>query len=189
MTVAKLLQGEKVRLATLTLTDLPKLVKWYQYSDFLRLLDARPAAPQTEEILAKWLEERQQATDGFLFGVRLQETDELVGWVEFEGILWTHQVSWICIGIGEQQHWGKGYGLEAMQLALQFAFAELNLYRVQLTTFSYNQRAIALYEKLGFHREGIYREFLQRDGQRYDMYLYGLLRPEWEWQQNSKTGK
>lgn len=46
--------------------------------------------------------------------------------------------------------------------------------------FSYNERAIALYEKLGFQREGIYREFLQRHGKRFDMYLYGILRREWQ---------
>ena len=51
---------------------------------------------------------------------------------------------------------------------------------MQLTVFAYNERAIALYEKLGFVREGVYREFLARDGVRYDMYLYGLLRREWE---------
>ncbi len=51
---------------------------------------------------------------------------------------------------------------------------------MQLTVFSYNTRAIALYEKLGFQREGVYREFIQRDGARYDMYLYGLLRCEWK---------
>ena len=56
----------------------------------------------------------------------------------------------------------------------------MNLHRVQLTVFAYNERALALYERLGFQREGVYREFIQRDGVRYDMYLYGLLRREWE---------
>ncbi len=51
---------------------------------------------------------------------------------------------------------------------------------VCLTVFSYNENATALYERLGFTREGSYREHLERDGRRYDMYLYGLLRPEWE---------
>jgi RimJ/RimL family protein N-acetyltransferase len=51
---------------------------------------------------------------------------------------------------------------------------------VQLTVFSYNLRAIALYEKIGFKREGVYRECLHRDGRRHDMILYGILRPEWE---------
>jgi len=77
-------------------------------------------------------------------------------------------------------HQGKGYGKEGMQLALQFAFHEINLHRVQLYVFSYNIRAINLYEKLGFKREGIQREFLQRDGERHDFYLYGMLRHEWD---------
>ena len=38
---------------------------------------------------------------------------------------------------------------------------------------------IALVESLGFQREGTFREFIHRDGQRYDMLLYGLLRREW----------
>ncbi len=67
-----------------------------------------------------------------------------------------------------------------MRLLLTFAFDELNLHRVQLTVFSYNRPAIALYEKLGFQREGTFREFLQRDGRRHDMFLYGLLRREWQ---------
>jgi RimJ/RimL family protein N-acetyltransferase len=62
---------------------------------------------------------------------------------------------------------------------LNYAFSELNMHRIQLTVFSYNERAIALYERLGFRREGTHREQILRDGKRYDMYLYGLLRREW----------
>jgi RimJ/RimL family protein N-acetyltransferase len=72
-----------------------------------------------------------------------------------------------------------------MIVGLRFAFHELNLFRVCLTVFSYNAAAIALYEQLGFTREGTYREHIERDGQRYDMVLYGLLRPEWEKMQGS----
>jgi RimJ/RimL family protein N-acetyltransferase len=56
----------------------------------------------------------------------------------------------------------------------------MNLHRLQLTVLDYNARAIAMYERLGFQREGTYRELGLRDGRRYDMHLYGLLRPEWE---------
>jgi RimJ/RimL family protein N-acetyltransferase len=66
-----------------------------------------------------------------------------------------------------------------MALALDFAFRELNLHRVFLTVFSYNTAAMAMYEKLGFVHEGTHREHLQRDGQRFDMVLYGMLRREW----------
>ena len=69
---------------------------------------------------------------------------------------------------------------EALRLMLRFAFHELNLHRLQLTVFAYNEAAIRLYERLGFQREGAFREYLLRDGKRYDMLLYGLLAREWE---------
>ena len=73
-----------------------------------------------------------------------------------------------------------GYGKEAFKLTIEFGFEELNFHRIYLTVLEYNEPAIKLYEKLGFKREGVYREFIHRDGKRYDMYLYGILRPEWE---------
>ena len=180
MILSTLLCGNRVRLTALTQSDLPTVVQWHQNPEFLRLFDAFPAYPKTETALAQWLEDTHKATDAFLFAVRSLDSDDLIGYVELDKILWTHQVSGVSIAIGEAKHRGKGYGYEVMQLVLQFAFDELNLHRIQLTVFSYNERAIALYEKLGFHREGVYREHLQRDGRRYDMYLYGLLRSEWK---------
>ncbi len=180
MTPSTLLRGSRVRLTALTQDDLPTVAEWHQNAEFLQLFDALPAYPKTETSLAQRFDDTDKATDAFLFAIHPLDSDTPIGYVELDGILWTHRVSGVSIAIGEAKHWGKGYGYEAMQLMLQFAFEELNLHRVQLTVFSYNQRAIALYEKLGFQREGVYREHLQRDRKRYDMYLYGLLRSEWE---------
>lgn len=186
-----LLLGSNVRLSGCTTADLPTIARWQQDDAFLRLYDARPAHPRSESALHEWLLESTKATDAFLFGIRLTGRPDptrtrpapaintLIGIIELDGILWTHRVAWLSIAIGEAAYRGQGYGYEALQLALAFAFHELNLHRVQLTVFSYNQPAIALYEKLGFQREGVYREMLQRDGRRYDMILYGLLAHEW----------
>jgi len=64
-------------------------------------------------------------------------------------------------------------------MILRYAFDELNLHKVQLTVFGYNERAAAVYRKVGFHQEGAMREFLRRDGQRYDMIMMGILEREW----------
>lgn len=177
---SSLLHGNRVWLAALSRDDAAVIARWDADSEFVRFLDSSPAYPRNEDQVTRWIENEQKSRDNFLFGIRLVETDDLIGWVELDGIVWTHQTSYIGIGIGNRTFWGQGYGAEAMNLSLQFAFHELNLHRVQLTVFSYNLRAIALYEKLGFQREGTYREHLQRDGQRYDMLLYGILRREWE---------
>ena len=174
-----LLRGTRVRLTALTPDDLPTIAGWYENAEFLRLYDARPALPKAEAELSRWLEELQKAQDSFTFAIQTLESDHLVGITELDGILWAHGVCGMSIAIGDRANWGKGYGYEAAQLALAFAFDELNLHRVQATVFCYNERSIALFEKLGFRREGVYREFLQRDGERHDMLLYGLLEREW----------
>ena len=174
-----LLHGPRVRLTAVTLDDLATIARWNQDASFARLFEASPAAPKAPSALEPWLEAYSRSNTGYLFGVRPLDGDELLGFVELNDIFWPHRHTWVSIAIGDAANQGQGYGTEALGLALQFAFQELNLHRVQLTVFSYNQRAIALYEKLGFRREGIFREHLERDGTRFDMYLYGILRPEW----------
>lgn len=180
MIAPNLLRGEKVRLTAVSSNDMPTITRWWSDPDFLRLYNTDPAIPRNEDQLSRRFDLSQTSPDVFLFAIRLLDDDELIGLLEFDGIAWSHRTTFVSIGVGELRHRGRGYGREAMAIGLNFAFNELNLHRVCLTVFSYNNSAIALYEALGFVREGVYREHVDRDGQRYDMYLYGLLRPEWK---------
>jgi len=179
MTLPNLLRGSRVRLAALTPDDLPVIARWYEDAEFMRLYDARAAVPKTKAELDQWLEDLHKSKEIVGFAIRPVDRDDLIGTLELDDILWPHGVCGLAIAIGDRANWGKGYGYEAAQLALAFAFDELNMHRVQVTVFTYNERSLALFEKLGFQREGVYREFLRRDGQRYDMILYGILDREW----------
>ncbi len=179
MIAPNLLRGENVRLTAVTSNDMPVITRWWSDPDFLRLYNAAPAVPLNEDQLSRRFELSQTNPDTILFAVRPLDDNELIGLLEFDGIVWAHRTTFVSIGIGEARHRNHGYGREAMQVGLNFIFNEVNLHRVCLTVFSYNTAAIALYEALGFVREGVYREHLERDGRRHDMILYGLLRPEW----------
>lgn len=176
---SNLLRGERVWLSALSRADAAVVARWENDSEYLRLMDSSPARPRSEDEIVRWLDGANRSQQEFTFGIRLVQTDDLIGWVQLDGIEWAHRTSAVGIGIGSRNHWDNGYGTEAMTLLLNFAFYELNLHRVFLTAFSYNPRAIHLYEKLGFQLEGRHREHLQRDGQRHDMLLYGLLSREW----------
>ncbi len=180
MIAPNLLRGEKVRLTAVTPSDMSTITRWWSDADFLRLYSTTPAVPLNEDQLSRRFELSQTSATVFLFAVRPLDDDELLGLLEMDGVDWSNGTTFISIGIGEARHRGRGYGQEAIQLALNFAFNELNLHRVCLTVFAYNTAAVALYERLGFVREGVYREHVHRDGQRYDMILYGLLRHEWD---------
>jgi RimJ/RimL family protein N-acetyltransferase len=180
MNGANMFYGERVRLTALRPDDAQTMARWYEDGEFARLFDASPAYPKTERTITKWFDETERDQNSYAFAVRLLYSDDLIGYVDVDDIQWSHRCGWIAIGIGSPTHRGKGFGTEAMRLTLRFVFQELNLHRLQLTVFSYNEAAIRLYERLGFQREGAFREYLLRDGQRYDMLIYGLLAREWE---------
>jgi RimJ/RimL family protein N-acetyltransferase len=176
----ELLHGTKVRLTALSKDDAATISTWFGDVGYLRLQDTNMARPQSPAQIEADLEELEKTPNAIIFAIRTVADGALIGTVGFHEIEWANGSAWLAMGIGERQAWGQGYGTEALHLALQYGFDELNLHRVTLTVIAYNARAIALYERAGFQREGVFREFGRRDGQRYDMYLYGLLRPEWE---------
>ena len=93
---------------------------------------------------------------------------------------WPHGDALLGIGIGDRADWSKGYGSEALRLALRYAFTELNLHRVSLTVLEGNARAIRAYEKAGFVLEGQSREYSRYDGQWLGEVFMGILREDWK---------
>ncbi len=154
---------------------------WNADSEFLRLLDAKPANQLSARKITEWIQQDQEKEPQpfTLFAIRTIEGEHLIGWMDLEGTLFPHGEAFVGIGIGDRDYWGKGYGTDAMRVILRYAFQELNLRRVALDTFEYNPRAIRSYEKAGFVQEGAVREYLYREGKRWDLIFMGILREEW----------
>lgn len=180
MLLKDLLKGENLYLTSFKEEDLSIFESWYNNIAFLRSYDMVAAFPVSQIELKDMLKDIRQAHDRYIFAVRSKVDNRLIGVTGFENILWNNGTAVIYIGIGDTLSRGKGFGSEALALTMEFGFEELNLHRIQLNVLSYNEPAIRLYEKLGFKREGTYREFIHRDSKRYDMYLYGILRSEWK---------
>jgi RimJ/RimL family protein N-acetyltransferase len=181
------LQGELVRLvAPEPERDAGLLAKWSRDAEYLRLLDSDPARQWSVKKYKEWIEKDldKERSDDFFFLIQALTDDadkdwRPIGFVGLGGIRWTHGDAWVGIGIGEREYWGRGCGTEAMRMTLRFAFDELNLHRVSLTVFEYNLRAIRSYEKAGFRVEGKLRQFMRRDGRRWDLMFMGILKKEW----------
>lgn len=108
-----------------------------------------------------------------------KETGSPIGITSLITIDYKNRNAECIIDIGEKEYWGKGYGQEALRLLLNYAFLEMNLHRVSLRVFSFNEKAIKLYEKLGFKHEGLSRQALFREGAWHDIVHMGLLQSEY----------
>lgn len=74
-----------------------------------------------------------------------------------------------------RRFWGGGYAQEAMHAVISHAALALRLRRLSARTHLGNLRSIALLERLGFSREGVLRGYVERDGERRDCLVMGLL--------------
>lgn len=180
MSVKNLLKGRKVKLTAFMDDDIEQFEKWYNDTYFLRFYDMLIAYPREKNELKAMIDSIRKTDKEYIFAIRTIQDNKFIGVTGFENILWNNGTGVIYIGIGKQEYRGRGYAKEALYLTMEFGFEELNLNRIQLNVIEYNKSAIGLYEKLGFKKEGTYREFIHRDGVKYDMYLYGILRNEWD---------
>jgi len=70
---------------------------------------------------------------------------------------------------------GKGYGRQALQWIKHYCFEELGFHRLWFDVFTFNRRAIHLYESEGFIREGTLRDALLVAGHYRSLHLYSML--------------
>jgi putative acetyltransferase len=83
------------------------------------------------------------------------------------------------LGMAVRDDWqGKGVGRALLAAALDLADNWLNLQRIELTVYTDNEAAIALYKKVGFAIEGTHRMYAFRAGEYVDAYAMARLRGE-----------
>ena len=82
--------------------------------------------------------------------------------------------------IGDPRARGNGIGTEVLRRLVAICFGELDLHRVSLAVFDFDEQAIRCYEKVGFRREGLICEARRVAGRYWSYYEMGILRQEWE---------
>jgi len=94
------------------------------------------------------------------------------------------------IGMGVHDEWqGKGVGTELLRAGVDLADKWLNLTRLELEVYVDNEPAIRLYERFGFEREGVLRQYAFRDGVYVDAYAMARLRGYLEKPAAGPTGR
>jgi putative acetyltransferase len=85
----------------------------------------------------------------------------------------------MAIGMAVHSAWqGKGVGSALMRALCSLADGWLNVTRLELTVFTDNERALALYRKFGFEIEGTHRAYALRAGRYVDTYTMARIRPK-----------
>jgi RimJ/RimL family protein N-acetyltransferase len=181
----RFLIGEKVYLRPIGLDDTDLYFRMLFHPDVRRLTGTQ--ANFTREQIHRYIEGKSQDTSTVLLLIARKDTDEVIGDVALQDIHRNNRSANIRIAIIGEENQGKGYGSEALRLMLDYGFGICNLHRIELNVFSYNERAIHVYEKLGFQREGVQRDALYYDHRYHDSIIMSMLEDEYRAKYKNQT--
>jgi len=181
-----LAEGSIVVLRPLERTDLnERYLSWLNDPEVMRYTETG-TFPLTAEDLENYYRSVSGSKNDVILAVADKKSKRHIGNVKLGPIHWIHRSATFGILIGEREFWGKGAGLEATRLMVEYGFYRLNLRRIDLGVFAHHEAAVRCYEKAGFKVEGRMREDLFQGGEYKDRLWMGLLRSEYK---PHKTGK
>ncbi|CAM3867089.1 GNAT family N-acetyltransferase [Mesobacillus zeae] len=187
METEKSLQGENVVLCQLLEDDLPLLwelvyhnphpewKKWDSPNISCHEINYEKYHDQTANLMKQGCDNQ--------FTIKVE--DKIIGVVSYE---WEHESSnslEIEISIYKPEYWDKGYGTDALKTWITRLFGLFSVPRIGFTTWSGNQRMVAVGKKLGMKEEGRIRNSHLQHGRYYDTVKMGVLREDW----NGARGK
>ena len=176
-------QGKKTRLREYRKEDVPKALAYMNDGDVKRLLTPGIPFLYTLEDELKWYEGITAMKDTYNFAIETIDGGHYIGGCGLNAVDWKNSVAVVGIFIGDKTYWGKGYGTDAMKILINFIFGQMNINKIKLNVYSFNERAVKSYEKCGFIKEGTLRQEIYRDGKYHDEHIMSILKEEhtpWE---------
>jgi ribosomal-protein-alanine N-acetyltransferase len=170
-----LLQGKRVLLRP------PQASDYHEYAAVMK----KSAAPHSRWVngfkgRAQFNEYLREiaADNSFRFLVCRREDDAIVGMISLFHIV-RRSLQGAFVGyVIAAPHTRRGYGTEALQLVVDFAFKKLKLHRVEATIHPDNAASIALARRAGFTLEGRLRRYLKIRGRWLDHERWSILRED-----------
>ena len=175
------MEGKLIRLRGYEKSDLDAVMSWWHDEEVTQFIGGAvfPVSTLEEE---RYIENVARGTDvsNKVFVI------ETLAERKYIGAIGLHNINWLCrhaelgMVIGDKAYWGRGYGTDSVHVLLRLAFQKMGLHRVHLHVFEFNQRAISCYEKCGFRREGVLRDYWFKLGKFQDTIVMAILAEEYQ---------
>ncbi len=158
--------GELVALGPLLRDLVPLYQRWM--NDLVTARNLGRVGPLTHKAEQAWYDRAALSETNASFTIYDRATMQPVGTAQLMDIRHRNRRADFGISIGEPEFRGRGYGTEATQLMLDYAFTVVGLHNVALTVAEFNPAGIRAYEKAGFREFGRRKECWLMNGRLWD---------------------
>ena len=170
-----MIAGEHVILRAFEREDAERCYRWMNDPNIVRTLKSRyPIAFQNE---VEWLQRAMEASNTERhFAIERKDDRSHIGNASIHDIDWVSRTAWFGLFIGEPTAWNRGFGSDAIETLVRFSFEDMNLHKLRINVFDYNERAKHVLQSRGFIQEGkLHRDFY-REGTYHDIVLLSIFR-------------
>lgn len=170
-----MIAGEHVILRAFERDDAERCYRWMNDPNIVRTLKSRyPIAFQNE---MEWLDRAMHGNANERhFAVERKDDRTHIGNASIHEIDWVSRTAAFGLFVGEPSAWNRGFGSDAIRTLVRFAFEEMNLRKLRINVFEYNDRAKHVLETQGFVQEGRLRREFYREGSYHDLLILSIFR-------------
>lgn len=170
------LDTERLRLRQLGLADAEALFLILSSEEVMRYYGRFPLQEQAEaaELIDRFrllFEENR----GIRWGIELKENAQVIGTVGFHAWAFSHNRAEIGYELNESYQ-GQGYAREALTAAISYAFQDMGLNRIEALVYPENEASEKLLMHLGFHLEGLLKQYAFFRETYVDLNMFAMLR-------------
>ncbi len=175
-----MIKSQNIALHPVNAEDLAPLLEWRNNPDFRKFFrEYRELNMRQQEL---WFEEKVIKDDTTLmFAIKRNKDRLLLGCCGFVYINWVQRHADLSLYIGWQDSYidDTGYAEESCSALVDYGFNELGLNKVWTEIYEFDEKKRKLYERMGFHRDGILRQNHWYDRRWWDSFIFSVLRDDW----------
>ena len=176
-----MLRGDKIQLRAVERDDLTRMRDWRNLPEFRRnFREFRELNMANQEA---WFARTSASPNDFMFVIERTADRAPIGVAGLVYVHWVLRSADISLYLGEGETYIDGPGGLAEDTAktlIRYGFDSLNLHKVWTELYSFDERKVALFTRLGFARDAVLRDNAFEDGRYHDSYIYSLLRSDEE---------
>ena len=166
--------GEKIVLRAVESDDNAMLLSLINDPDTEMMLGGS-SWPVSEVEQLKWFENQEKSRDVLRCIIALREDSKAIGTIILSDIDQKNATGHIHIKMSKDGGRCKGYGTDAVNTMVQYAFEELRLNCIYANILSYNNASVRLFERCRFKNDGVLRQRIFKKGEYVDLLAYSRL--------------
>jgi RimJ/RimL family protein N-acetyltransferase len=163
--------------------DFTQLIDWIKDEEALMNWSGSLFSfPLTKESMEWYIEDVNNInnSDAFIYKAIETTTGNVVGHISLGGISKKNKAGRISRVLVDPAAQGKGYCCQMVKAVLKIGFEDLQLHRICLGVYDFNNAAIRCYQKAGLVIEGTNRDCLLFKNQWWSLVEMSILEEEWK---------